>query len=208
MDLKTLQRICGVALGLGALLIAVYSIAFSLLFPTETLMHDLGPAVLRPAWTGLGLLAFAAVLLMMLGFGGVYTRMAPSAGLLGLVGFLAIEVAYLLQAAKITWEVCIYPLLARSAGASRLLVNRAMTKDPAVATFRLVAMLSILVGVVLFCLAVVRTRDLPRMAGGLIFLGAVAYGIGPMVSITLAHVGIVVLAAGCLLLAKTLVRPM
>jgi len=73
MDLKTLQRICGIALGLGAVLIAIYSIVFSLLFPTEILIHDLGPVVPRPAWTALGLRAFVAVLSMMLGFGGVYT---------------------------------------------------------------------------------------------------------------------------------------
>jgi hypothetical protein len=82
MDLKTLQRICGIALGLGAVFIAIYSLVFSALFPADTLIRDLGPAALQPAWTALGLLAFAAVLLMMFGFGGVYTRMAPSAGVL------------------------------------------------------------------------------------------------------------------------------
>jgi hypothetical protein len=206
METKALQRFCAIALGLGAILIAVYSIAFSVLFPVEGLMHDLGPMVLRPAWFALGFTAFVAILLMMIGFGGAYSTMAPRSGVLGLVGFLTIELAYLLQAAKVTWELCVYPMLARNAGAASLLVDRAMMKDAGVATFRLVAMLSIFAGVVLFCLAIVRSRVLPSLAGLLILAGAVTYGVGPMISITLAHVGIVVLAAGCLVLARALLR--
>jgi len=206
MEATTLQRFCGIALGLGAVLIAAYSIAFSLLFPVESLVRDLRPIVSQPAWIALGLTAFVAVLLMMIGLGGVYSRLARSSGLLGLVGFLAIELAYLLQAAKVTWEVCVYPMLARNAGAASLLVGRAMMKDPGVATFRLVAMLSILVGVVLFSLAIALSRTFPWLAGLLIFAGAVTYGVGPMVSIALAHVGILVLAMGCLILARRLLQ--
>src|SRR5664279_767679 len=128
MELRTLQRICGIALGLGAVLIATYSILFSVLFPTDVFVHDLGAAVVQPAWTALGLTAHVAVVLMMIGFGGVYTRMARNSGLLGFVGFIVIELAYLLQAAKVTWEICIYPMLARHAGAASLLVDRAMMK--------------------------------------------------------------------------------
>jgi len=206
MELRTIQRTCGIALGLGAVLIAIYSIAFSVFFPTDVLMHDLGAVVVQPAWSALGLTALVAVVLMMIGFGGVYSRMARNSGVLGLIGFIVIEIAYLLQAAKVTWEICIYPLLARHAGAAGLLVGRTLMKDPAVATFRIFAMLSILLGVVLFCLAIVRSPGLPRLAGVLVFLGAVTYGMGPMVSILLAYLGIVVLAAGCLLLARALVR--
>jgi hypothetical protein len=144
---------------------------------------------------------------MMIGFGGVYARLARSGGVLGLVGFLAIELAYFLQAAKVTWELCIYPMLARNAGAASLLVDRALMKDPGVATYRLVSMLTIIGGVVLFCLAIVLSRSLPWVAGLLVFAGAVMYGVGPMVSITLARAGIVVLAAGCLVLAGALLRP-
>ncbi len=207
MEPRTLQRLCGVALALGAVLIAVYSIAFSVAFPIDRRLHDLGPIVSDPAWTTLGLTAFVAVLLMMIGFGGAYARLAPTGGALGLVGFLAIELAYFFQAAKVTWEVCIYPMLARDAGAAHLLVDRAMWKDPGMAAFRWVATLSILGGVVLFSLALVRSRAFPRAAGYLIFVGAVLYGVGPMVLIPLAHLGIVVLALGCLVVARALLRP-
>jgi hypothetical protein len=205
METTTLQRCCGVALGLGAVLIAGYSIAFSVVFPTERLMHDLGALVTQPAWTALGLVGLLAVVLMMIGFGGVYSRLASTSGPLGLVGLLAIELAYFLQAAKVTWELCIFPMLARSAPG--LLADHAFAKDPAVAAFRAVATLCILLGVTLFSLVLFRSRAVPRSSGPLVFGGAMLYGIGPMITIVLAYVGIVVLALGCLVLARALLRP-
>ncbi len=207
MEPRTLQRFCGVALGMGAILIAVYSIAYSTLFPVAAVVRDLGPVVQQPAWIVLGLTALVAILLMMVGFGGVYARLSRSGGVLALVGFLAIELAYFFQGAKVTWELCVYPMLARNAGAASLLVDRAMLKDPGVAADRLTATLAILAGVVLFSLAVVVSRVLPRVAGLLVFAGAVMYGVGPMASLAVARVGIVVLAAGCLVLARALLRP-
>lgn len=203
---ESVQRVCGVSLGLGGILIAAYSIAHASLFPRDALLADFAAAVARPAWSALALLAFVAVLLLMLGFGGVYARMSSRAGALGLLGFVIIELAYLLQAAKVTWEACIYPALAADPGAARLLAGRALFQDPRVATFRLAAMLTILAGVILFSLAIVRCRVLPRGAGVLVFAGAVLYGVGPMISIALAYAGIVVLAAGCLWLARTLLQ--
>ncbi len=203
---ENVQRVCGVSLGLGGILIAGYSIAHASLFPRDALLADFAAAVARPAWSALALLAFVAVLLLMLGFGGVYARMSSRAGVLGLLGFVIIELAYLLQAAKVTWEACIYPALAADPGAARLLAGRALFQDPRVATFRLVAMLTILAGVILFSLAIVRCRVLPRGAGALVLAGAVLYGVGPMISIALAYAGIVVLAAGCLWLARTLLQ--
>ena len=206
MELRTLQRIGGVALGAGAVLLAAYSICFSVVFPSDALVRDLRPFVVQPAWMALSAVAQAGVLLMMLGFGAVYTRMAAQAGVVGFLGIVTIEIAYLVQAAKITWELCWYPLLARHPGSADLLVGRAFVKDPGIAAFRLVAMGTILVGIVLFSLALIRSRDLPRGAGALVFAGAVAYGAGPMLSVQVAHAGIVVFAAGCLWLAGSLLR--
>jgi hypothetical protein len=207
METLSVQRFCAVALAVGAVLIAAYSIAFAALFPRDALLLDLGAAVVTPAWRTLALTALVAVLLLMIGFGGVYSRMARTGGVLGLAGFLTLELAYFFQAAKVTWELCIYPLLARDPGAAGLLTSPAFHRDPGVAAFRLVATLAILVGVVLFSLAIVRSRVLPWVAGVLVLVGAVMYGVGPMVSIAFAYVGIVVLAAGCLMLARALLRP-
>lgn len=206
METRSVQRFCAVALAAGAVLVAAYSIAFAALFPRDALLRDFGAAVVTPAWRTLALTALVAVLLLMIGFGGVYSRMARTSGVLGLTGFLTLELAYFFQAAKVTWELCIYPLLARDPGGAGLLSGRALFHDPGVAAFRLVATLAILVGVVLFSLAIVRSRVLPWAAGVLVFAGAVMYGVGPMVSIALAYVGIVVLAAGCLTLARALLR--
>jgi hypothetical protein len=68
----------------------------------------LKPKGLDP-WLALCLVALVAIVLMMIGFGGVYTRIAGNGGAPALIGFLAIELAYFFQGAKVSWELCIYP---------------------------------------------------------------------------------------------------
>ena len=68
MELRTLQRVGGFALGAGGVLIAAYSISFSVLFPGDALVRDMAGVVVQPAWLALGWLAMAAILLLMLGY--------------------------------------------------------------------------------------------------------------------------------------------
>jgi hypothetical protein len=155
------------------------------LFPSETFLHHFAEAVLRPSWFALAILAFVSLVLLMLGCGGAYSRMVERTGVVGFLGLVTIELAYLFQLAKVTWEACIYPLLARNAGAAQLLVDRAFLEDPGVAVFRQIASGAIFIGIVLFSIALFRSRIFSRIAGLLFFLGAVMYGVGPMISITL-----------------------
>jgi hypothetical protein len=69
-----------------------------------------------------------------------------------------------------------------------------------VAAFRLVSLATIFVGTVLFSMTLYRSRVYPKAAAIFTGVGALVYGIGPMVSVLVAIAGIVTFAIGCCLI--------
>ncbi len=130
--------------------------------------------------------------------------MRSSAGLVGAIGFLFIEAAYLLQACKVTWELFLYPVIASHPESAFLLRDLVIKHDPAVGVFRLMASVTILLGIVLFCYTMYRSTEYPKSAAVLIFAGAMVYALGPMISIFVSVAGIFTLAIGCLLIGLRL----
>ncbi len=207
MTLTRLQKLGGLALIVGSVLFAAYAALWPALLPVDQIAHDFSRLVLAPAWGGLAAIAFAGVVLMMFGFAAVYSRLFESAGVVGLLGFVTIELAYLLQACKVTWELFLYPILARDPSAVALLRDGVLRHHPLVLAFRFGASATIFVGIVLFCLTLVRSKAFPRAGGVLVFVGALVYALGPLLSALVAIAGILVLALGCLLLGLRLMRP-
>jgi hypothetical protein len=109
-----------------------------------------------------------------------------------------VEFAHLLQACKVTWEICLYPIMVNNTGSVFLLSDGVLKNDPLVSGFRTVASLSILVGIVSFCIAIIRSKEFPRPAGYMVLVGALLYGIGPMLALAVAITGIATFSAGCL----------
>jgi hypothetical protein len=200
-----LQRLAGGALILGALLLATYATAFPLLLPLDKMETDFPQLVLSPHWLWLAGVALAGVLLLAAGFAGVYSRLYASAGWTGLFGFVFLELAYLLQAMSVSWEVFLFPVIARHTGSVALLRDKLIIQDGLVHAFELAAAATILVGTVLFCLALVRSRAFPRYAGVVVFVGALLYGLN--LNFTAAVAGILIHTLGCLILALRLFRP-
>ena len=205
MRLLFLQRLAGSALIAGSVLLALYAIAFPILLPIDRMETDFAQLVLNPHWLWLAGVAFAGVLLLSAGFAGVYSRLYGSAGWIGLLGFVFLELAYLLQAMLVSWEVFLYPLIARHADSIALLRDKLIIQDELVHGFELATAAAILVGTVLFCLAIVRSRAFPRYAGVVVFVGALLYGLN--LTMILAIAGILLHALGCLILALRLFRP-
>lgn len=206
MNPSSTQKLGGVALVAGAVLFAVYSVLFPALLPVSEAGRDFTVVVLSPAWGPLALTAFAGILLMMGGFAAVYTRLGAEGGWAGLGGFLLVEVAYLFQAAKVSWEFCLYRAIARYAPAAPLLRDRVLLHDGAVVAFRVAASGTIFVGISLYCFALVRSKAFPKAGGALVFAGAILYGLGPVLGVWAWIAGVFVLAAGCLVLGVTLLR--
>ena len=112
MNIFTLEKVGGISLILGSFLLAAYSALFPALLPVGNGTYDYVQMVLNPNWVRLAAIAFVGVILMLIGFYAVYSRIRSGAGLVGAVGFLFIEAAYLLQACKVTWELFLYPVIA------------------------------------------------------------------------------------------------
>ncbi|WP_415878203.1 hypothetical protein [Methylomonas sp. TEB] len=87
-----------------------------------------------------------------------------------------------------------------------LLRDAVIKNDPAVLAFRISASATILIGIVLFCLAIYRSAIYPKPAALLIFAGAVVYALGPMISVYVSTVGIFTFTVGCMLLGVRLLR--
>ena len=206
MNYLTFEKVGGASLILGSLLLAAYSALFPALLPVSNGTNDYVQMVMNPNWVRLAIVAFAGVLLMVIGFYAVYLRMRSSAGLVGAIGFMFIEAAYLLQACKVTWELFLYPVIAAHPESAFLLRDLVIKHDPAVGIFRLMASVTILLGIVLFCYTLYRSTEYPKSAAVLIFAGAVVYALGSAISIFVSVAGIFTLALGCLLIGLRLFR--
>jgi hypothetical protein len=124
----------------------------------------------------------------------------------GGIRFFFIEAAYFLQACKVSWELFLYPVIARDPASAFLLRNTVIKHDAAVAMFRGLSSVAILLGIVLFCYTLYRSREYPKVAAWLIFGGALVYAFGPLLSIFISVAGIFTLSIGCLLLGIHLFR--
>jgi len=205
MQLSTLQRLAGSALIAGSVLLAVYAIAFPAILPLDRMATDFAQIVLTPHWLWLASIAFAAVLLMVAGFAGVYSRLYASAGCTGLVGFVALELAYLLQACKVTWELCLYPTIAAHPTGVTILRDGILKQSELVGLFRLAATGTILVGTLLFCFTLIRAREFPKSGGIVLLTVALLYGLHFNTPSAIA--GILIHSLGCLILSLRLFRP-
>ncbi len=190
----------------GSTLLAVYAVLLAVLIPVRGAGADYSLVVLHPSWARLSLLAFIAVLFMLTGLDAVFSRIRATAGLTGTIGFFFTKITFVLQACVLTWELLLDPIIAANAGSAFLLRERIIANDPGMAIFRWGAIVSILLSTILFGLAVYRSKEFPSSALVLIIVGAVAYAIGPMISITLAVVGVIALSAGCILIGARLWR--
>ena len=200
------EKVGGASLILGSLLLTAYAALFPVLLPVGNGTYDYVQLVLDPDWVRLAAAAFAGVLLMLVGFYAVYSRIRARAGLVGAIGFLFIEAAYLLQACKVTWELFLYPVIAAHPESAFLLRDLVIKHDPSVGVFRLAASVTIFVGILLFCYTLYRSSEYPKPAAVLIFAGALVYAVGPVFSIFISVAGIFTLAIGCLLIGLRLFR--
>ncbi|OAI11544.1 hypothetical protein A1507_20455 [Methylomonas koyamae] len=204
--MNVFEKLGGIAIIAGSLLLSAYAVLFPILLPLGTGTFDYAEVVRSPGWVPLALVAFAGVLALLVGFYAVYAKMRSTAGVQGAVGFLFVEAAYLLQACKVTWELFLYPVIARYPETAFLLRDAIIKNDPAVLAFRISASVTILIGIVLFCLSLYRSAIYPKPAAALIFAGALVYALGPAISVFVSIVGIFTFAVGCMLLGVRLLR--
>jgi hypothetical protein len=206
MKISTINKFGSFALITGSLFLTIYAISFSFLLPIKEVTRDYTALVLNSNWMWIASVAFIGVILMIFGFLTLYSRMQAESGLMGFLGFLFVEIAYILQACIVTWEICLYPIIAGNQGTLFLLRDLVIKHSPIVVAFRTTASITIFIGVTLFCIALMQSKVFSKMAGVLIFVGALLYGLGPILSTLPAIGGVFILSIGCLILGKQLIR--
>jgi hypothetical protein len=206
MQLSTIQKLGGVSLILGSVLLLAYSILFPLLLPMSEMLTDFTLLVLNPNWLWISLVVFIGVMMMIFGFVAVYSKLFAESGLTGLVGFIFIEIAYILQACKVTWEIFLWPVIASNQTSLFLLKDFVIKNSALVVTFREIASITIFAGIILFCIALIRSKSFPKLGGILIFIGAFMYGLGPLLSVIVAMAGIFILSIGCTIIGLSLIK--
>ena len=161
--------------GLSALVGGSLFVGIQPFHPPETLA-----SVTTGAWAIVHYVGVAMCLFNLLGIAGIYARQADKAGWLGLAGFLAFGVMWMLTGAFQFAEAFVLPLLATDApqfvagfvgipGGSASEVSLGIL--PAVYLFTSALYL---VGGVLFGVATFRAGVLPRWAGGGLAVGTLA----------------------------------
>jgi hypothetical protein len=167
MSSNNLIRWGGLALFLGAVLWAIQKISWTLL------IGDQDPLTYpQPTATILWALGLVAVLLILLGLPAVYVHQARQAGRLGLIAFVVVFIGMALVTANAYFGTFIQAglgdliLLAEEAGAT--------VQEPAAAAAGfIISMLFYLLGWLLFGLASLTARVLPRWAAVLVLVGLV-----------------------------------
>jgi len=200
------ERIGSMAIVLGSALLSVYAALFAVLLPVGGGAFDYVAAVSHVHWRAIALVAFAGVISLLLGLDAIYSRMRSTAGVTGLAGLLLTKVALILQACVITWELLLDPIIAAHSGSVFLLRDRVILDDRPMAVFRVVLLAVTVLGALSFGVAVYRSNRFPKIAVLLLVAGAAVYAVGPMFSIALAIAGVVLFAAGGILIGMRLWR--
>jgi hypothetical protein len=206
MDIAHIQKLGGISLILGSVLLLIYSVLCPVLLPIDAMVTNFASVVLNPHWIWLCTAAFFGVIFLMFGFMATYSRMYSTSGVVGLLGFIMIEIAYILQACSITWEIFVWPLLASYQQSQFIFHDGVFEKDTLVMIFGWIATISIFVGVILFCIAIIRSKVFPKISGALIFVGAVLYGVGSFVIVIGAMIGVFILSIGCTIIGLKLIK--
>jgi hypothetical protein len=197
MKFSTIQRWGGISIILGLLFLTAWAICWSTILPVNERLRDISLMISSPNWIWISSLAFPGTLFMIFGFTAVYARLYNKAGVLGLIGYVFIILAYIFQAAKITWEIFVYPIIVGFEPSIALFRDKILMQHPQFILFRWLASIAIFLGVILFCITLIRSREFPKSAGILILCGAIIYAVGPVINIYLAIAGVVILSIGC-----------
>lgn len=169
----------------------VAAIAAGIIFAGIQPIHpaDVLASVTTSAWAIIQSLKLVMCVLFVVGITGLYARQVEAAGWLGLAGFLLFSLSWVILMPFVFVQALINPLLASASPAfveSFLgIINGhpgEMKIGPLPALYNVSGLLYALGGLT-FGIATFRAGDLPRWAGGLLAIGAVA----PIVLAMLPH---------------------
>lgn len=177
MTASTLMRLAGVS----AMLAGLCFIIIGMFHP-----ENVPSSVTTTAWVNVHIVATALGFFGLFGMAGLYARQVEKSGWLGLTGFLLFSVWFVLITGFSFVEAFILPNLATESPAFVESLLGMLTGVPSTVDLGILPMLwnisgpMYILGALLFGVATLRARVLPRWAGGLLTLAAVLIPIGGM----------------------------
>lgn len=177
MTTSTLMRLAGVS----AMLAGLCFIIIGMFHP-----ENVPSLVTTTAWVNVHIVATALGFFGLFGMAGLYARQVEKSGWLGLTGFLLFSVWFVLITGFSFVEAFILPNLATESPAFVESLLGMLTGVPSTVDLGILPMLwnisgpMYILGALLFGIATLRARVLPRWAGGLLTLAAVLIPIGGM----------------------------
>ncbi len=170
---------------------ALSAIVAGLLFVTIQVFHpsDSIASVTTGAWAIIHYVSIAMALFFVVGIAGIFAQRAEELGWMGLAGVVVLSLGLLVTAALQFVEAVIEPTLARTdpayvEGLLALVEGHPTAADlGAVPTFHAMASLLFVAGTLVFGIATLRARIVPRVASitfafGLLLLGPVVSALG------------------------------
>ncbi|MDA3899086.1 MAG: hypothetical protein PF637_01060 [Spirochaetes bacterium] len=203
---KFISKTGAFSLFTGAIFLVIYSLMVGRMMSIVNAAEDFCVVIKHSLWMPSTIIVFAGLLFLMLGFAVVYSQIAFRAGALGFIGIVVLEFAYLLQAAKVTWEIFIYPQLALDDATSFLIRDEVLWNSWSITVFIILSTVSILAGIIIFCISLYRSTFYTKLTSILLLVGAVLYGTGELIHMTVAITGILIFAAGCFMCGMTLLK--
>ncbi|MCK6585342.1 MAG: hypothetical protein L6Q49_19755, partial [Anaerolineales bacterium] len=170
MTTSTLMRLAGVS----AMLAGLCFIIIGMFHP-----ENVPSSVTTTAWVNVHIVATALGFFGLFGMAGLYARQVEKSGWLGLTGFLLFSVWFVLITGFSFVEAFILPNLATESPAFVESLLGMLTGVPSTVDLGILPMLwnisgpMYILGALLFGIATLRARVLPRWAGGLLTLAAV-----------------------------------
>jgi hypothetical protein len=169
MSSRTLYRLSGGTLIVGSLLMLISSVLGAILYPGHM---ETTQQLVSSTWSLVILLNIIGSLLFVIGLPGMYLRQAGRAGVLGLIGFILFFFGILLQGVTFsTAQVVILPFLAQKA--PQLMGTGSGPRG--VFLLLIISGFMQIIGTILLCIATMRARVFPRLAGVFLLVSGVAF---------------------------------
>jgi hypothetical protein len=163
MSITTLTRLSGLAL------IAAFALTLTggILHPVIGGDSHAAPSLAQPLFSMAHLLIFLGEICLLMGLPGLYARIAPRTGLLGLFGFVLYFFANATLASFVSaYEAFIVPVLAIDPATSALVApGGAIPSSAPFAVLQEIGGLVYMLGLVVLGIAVFRSRVMPRWTG-------------------------------------------
>ncbi len=192
MKKENVLKTGGISLILAGIVFIVYVFLSQALLPLNLAKTDFASLVLNKNWLFVSCFVFPGVLLSLFGIIALYSKIMEKSGIIGLIGFILVTLTFVLQISELTWEICLYPVIANYNPALPLFQDQLIIKSPLVVLFLSIFLISASSGNIFFGIGLIKSKTLTIWLGIIMIIGALFYSFGPLLWRPLASAGLLI----------------